>query len=215
MILQLDNIEKSYGDNRVLHGITKKIASSAIIALLGSSGSGKSTLLHIIGTLDKATKGIITINGTVINDKINVDKIRNEYIGFIFQKHYLLPELSVYENITIPARIAGKYDAGIEKYAHDIMDIMGIRHLADRQPINLSGGESQRVAIARALINKPALILADEPTGNLDKKNREEIYNLIKKVHDTYGTTFVIATHDDGISQIASQVWRIEDGRIN
>lgn len=215
MILQLDNIEKSYGDNRVLHGITKKIDRSAIIALLGSSGSGKSTLLHIIGTLDKATKGVIIINDTVINDKINVDKIRNEYIGFIFQKHYLLPELSVYENITIPARIAGKYDTGTEKYAHDIMEIMGIRHLAERQPINLSGGESQRVAIARALINKPALILADEPTGNLDKKNREEIYNLIKKVHDTYGTTFVIATHDDGISQIASEIWRIEDGRIN
>ena len=215
MILQLDNIEKSYGDNHVLHGITKKVPSSAIIALLGSSGSGKSTLLHIIGTLDKATKGVITINGTVINDKINVDKIRNEYIGFIFQKHYLLPELSVYENITIPARIAGKYDADTEKYANDIMEIMGISHLSNRQPINLSGGESQRVAIARALINKPTLILADEPTGNLDKKNREEIYNLIKKVHDTYGTTFVIATHDDGISQIASQVWRIEDGKIN
>lgn len=215
MILQLQNIEKSYGTNTVLHRITKNIDTPAVVALLGASGSGKSTLLHIIGTLDKATSGDISINGVLIDNKINVDKLRNEYIGFIFQKHYLLPELSVYENITIPARIAGRYDKNTEKYAREIMDILGIGHLSERHPINLSGGESQRTAIARALINKPALILADEPTGNLDKKNREEIYHLIKKIHTQYQTTFVIATHDDGISQIASHIWRIEDGRIN
>ncbi len=209
-------IQKSYGDVKVLKGIDLNIPQGEIVSIIGKSGAGKSTLLHILGTLDLADSGELIICDekiTTFNEK-KLAKFRNENIGFVFQFHHLLQEFSALENVCIPGFIAGKNTAEIEKKAKELLDYLGLGDRMTHKPAQLSGGEAQRVAVARSLINNPAVVFADEPTGNLDKASSEVLHQLIHKLRTDFNHTFVIVTHNEELAKMSDRTITIEDGRI-
>lgn len=209
-------ITKSYGDLKVLKGIDIEIRDKEVVAIVGASGAGKTTLLQIMGTLDKPDAGSIIYDGTdVIRLKgKSLSAFRNRNIGFVFQFHQLLPEFTALENVCIPAYIAGKTKAVAEARASELLGFLGLSDRSDHKPSELSGGEQQRVAVARALVNNPAVILADEPSGNLDSQNKQELQKLFFKLRDTFGQTFVIATHDRQLAGMSDRILQIKDGVI-
>lgn len=210
------NITKSYGNLQVLKNISLEVAKEEIVCLVGASGAGKSTLLHILGGLDKPDTGQVIINGNNIfamNDK-HLSQFRNKHIGFVFQFHHLLPEFTALENICLPALIGGQTKKQAEAQAYEILEIFKLTNRATHKPSELSGGEQQRIAIARALINKPAVVFADEPSGNLDSKNASELHQLFVQLRDTLHQTFVIVTHNESLVSVADKVLQIKDGII-
>lgn len=220
-ILELKNVNKTYGTelkNQVLYDINLSFEEGTFNSIIGQSGSGKSTLLNIIGTLDKATSGEVLINGKDINSMTanQLSDYRNRTIGFVFQFHYLLPEFTAIENVLIPYRIQhGKVTKEIIKKAEDLLKLVGLEKVMNNMATKMSGGQQQRTAIARALINNPKIILADEPTGNLDTDSTENIYDLLRSINEEYKTTFIIITHDRRIAEKADRIVEIKDGRIN
>ncbi len=215
-VLIAHQIYKSYGKVEVLKGIDLTVYEKEIISVVGASGAGKSTLLHILGTLDLANSGTLEIDGNIINQLSPkaLAAFRNQRIGFIFQFHNLLPEFTAFENVMIPAYIKGDYANKTATYAHSLFEILGITNRMSHKPSQLSGGEQQRVAVARALINKPSLVFADEPSGNLDSNNAEELHNLFFKLRNELGQSFVIVTHNDHLASIADRKITIRDGVI-
>lgn len=219
--MELKNINKIYGDKiktQVLFDINLSFQTGSFNSIIGSSGSGKSTLLNILGTLDKPTTGEIIINGINTNKmkKNKLAEIRNLTIGFIFQFHHLLPEFTAKENILMPYLIKnGRLDKEIKTRAEELMKLTGIDKVANNLSTEMSGGQQQRAAIARALINNPKIVLADEPTGNLDSESTENIYNILREINDAYKTTFIIITHDKKIAEKADRIVEIKDGKIN
>ena len=210
------NIHKSYGDLNVLKGVDIQLNKGEIVSIVGSSGAGKSTLLQIIGTLDKADEGTIEISNTDI-DKLsdkNLSLFRNKHIGFVFQFHHLLPEFTALENICIPAFIQKVSRAEAERKALQLMKSLGISERANHKPSELSGGEQQRIAVCRALINNPSVILADEPSGNLDSDSAKELHHLFFKLRDEFQQTFVIVTHNEELANMADRKLTMKDGVI-
>ncbi len=222
-IVELKNINKIYGiktpnPTQVLFDVSLTFEVSTFNSIIGQSGSGKSTLLNILGTLDKATSGDVFINGKNTQEmtKDELSQLRNEAIGFIFQFHYLLPEFTALENVLMPYRISKKpITKDVIDRAHELLDIVGLKNKKDNLATNLSGGQQQRVAIARSLINNPKIILADEPTGNLDSDTTEQVYALLREINQRFKTTFIIITHDRNIAEKADRIVEIKDGRIN
>lgn len=219
-ILELKNINKEYGTDiktKVLHDINLSFEAGTFNSIIGQSGSGKSTVLNIIGTLDQPTSGDVIVNGKRINN-MSADEyaeFRNETIGFIFQFHYLLPEFTALENVLMPYEIKhGKAPKEIVNRAKELMELVGLTKVMNNMSTNMSGGQQQRTAIARALVNSPKIILADEPTGNLDSDSTEIIYELLRDINKTYGTTFIIITHDNRIAEKADRTIEISDGRV-
>jgi lipoprotein-releasing system ATP-binding protein len=215
-MIQISNLNKYYGSLQVLKNVELSIASQEIVTLLGASGAGKTTLLNIIGTLDKADSGIVEINGrniSELNEK-QLSEFRNKEIGFVYQFHYLLNEFTALENIIMPALIAKeKKNIAIEK-AKDLLNILNIYDRAEHKPSELSGGEQQRVAIARALINRPSILLADEPSGNLDTNNAKQLHELFFQLRETYKQTFLIVTHNNELAQMSDRRLIMQDGKI-
>lgn len=220
-VIELKGVTKVYGTSvktQVLFDIDIAFKKESFNSIIGQSGSGKSTLLNIIGTLDNPTNGEVFINGTNIKNLKNNDlaNLRNQTIGFIFQFHYLLPEFTAIENVLMPYRISKrKITSEVIERANELMDIVGLTKVKDNLATNMSGGQQQRVAIARALMNNPSIILADEPTGNLDSDTTEQVYELLRKINKKYKTTFIIITHDRRIAEKANRIIEIKDGRIN
>ena len=215
-MLQARGIKKSYGNLQILKGVDLDVTRGEIITIIGASGAGKSTLLHIIGTLDHPDHGIVRLNNvdihTITSKKLSA--FRNEQIGFIFQFHHLLPEFTSLENICIPAFIAGKSKKDAENKAFELLEILGLSDRANHKPNELSGGEQQRVAVARAMVNNPAIILADEPSGNLDSNNAENLHQLFVNLRDTLNQTFVIVTHNENLANLANKKVLMKDGQI-
>jgi lipoprotein-releasing system ATP-binding protein len=209
-------ITKSYGDLKVLKGIDIEIGEREVISIVGASGAGKTTLLQIIGTLDKPDTGSVLMNDTDLSrlKGRNLAAFRNTNIGFVFQFHQLLPEFTALENVSIPAYIAGKSKSEAEARATELLGFMGLTERLDHKPSELSGGEQQRVAVARALINNPSVILADEPSGNLDSQNKSELHKLFFTLRDKLGQTIVIVTHDRELAGMSDRILEIKDGRI-
>lgn len=215
-MIEIEGITKSFGQLQVLKGIDLNIDKGEVVSIVGPSGAGKTTLLQIIGTLDKADSGRIIINGTDVSrmKEKELSAFRNKEIGFVFQFHQLLPEFTALENVTIPALIKGVSAAEARKQALEMLKFLGLSDRASHKPAELSGGEKQRVAVARALINNPAVVLADEPSGSLDTKNKEELHNLFFELRDKLGQTFVIVTHDEGLAGQTDRTIHMLDGRI-
>lgn len=215
-MIDIKGITKSFGSLQVLKGIDLHIDKGEVVSIVGPSGAGKTTLLQIIGTLDKPDSGQIIINGTDVSSlsRKKLSEFRNQHIGFVFQFHQLLPEFTALENIMIPAFIAGKSRSEAKKKAEELLDFMGLSDRAGHKPSELSGGEKQRVAVARALINNPAVILADEPSGSLDSKNKEELHQLFFNLRDKFGQTFVIVTHDEHLARITDRTIAMRDGML-
>lgn len=215
-MIQTQGITKSFGPLQVLKGIDLTIAQGEIVSIVGPSGAGKTTLLQIIGTLDKPDAGSLTINGTDVsrlNEKA-LSAFRNQNIGFVFQFHQLLPEFTALENVMIPALIGGTKAPTAREKAQKILNDLGLADRMEHKPAELSGGEKQRVAVARALINDPAVILADEPSGSLDSRNKEELHALFFDLRDRLGQTFVIVTHDETLAEKSDRVVHIKDGIV-
>lgn len=215
-MIQTEGITKSFGTLQVLKGIDLTIHKSEVVAIVGPSGAGKTTLLQIIGTLDSPDAGRLVINGTEtgrLNDK-DLAAFRNRNIGFVFQFHQLLPEFTALENVMIPALIAKEKPAVAEKKAKEMLDFLKLTDRMSHKPAELSGGEKQRVAVARALINNPAVILADEPSGSLDTKNKEELHALFFELRDQMHQTFVIVTHDEQLAANTDRIIHIKDGIV-
>lgn len=215
-MITIKNLKKSFGSLKVLKGISLSVKPGEIVSIVGPSGAGKTTLLQIIGTLSRPDDGSVVIDGAEVsrmNDN-ELSAFRNHKIGFVFQFHHLLPEFTAFENICIPGYIAGRDRKEVEDRAAELIDMMGLGERKDHKPAELSGGEQQRVAIARALINNPAVILADEPSGNLDSKNRDEIHQLFLSLRDTFGQTIIIVTHDDSLAAMADRKVTMKDGLI-
>jgi len=209
-------ITKNYGTLQVLKGVDIEVKAAEIVSITGASGAGKSTLLHILGTLDNSDTGSITMNSenvSALKGK-KLANFRNKNIGFIFQFHHLLPEFTAIENVCIPAWIGGKNRGATEKKAKELLDQLGLSHRFGNKPSELSGGEQQRVAVARALINNPSIIMADEPTGNLDSANAYELHQLFIKLRDLYGQTFLIVTHNEALAKLSDRIIQMKDGRI-
>lgn len=216
MILKASNIHKSYGQLPILKGVDLSVAEGEIVSIVGASGAGKSTLLHIVGTLDRPDAGSLTINGVDVG-KLGEKKIslfRNQNIGFVFQFHHLLPEFTALENVCIPAFIAGMNKREAEQRGMELLERLGVENRALHKPTAMSGGEQQRVSVARSLINKPALILADEPSGNLDSENAAALHKLFFELRDTMGQTFIIVTHNEELAGISDRVVHMRDGQI-
>lgn len=211
-----EQIIKSYDDVKVLKGVDVHIKAGEIVSITGKSGAGKSTLLHILGMLDRADSGTIRLNGTDLADMTEKQgaRFRNENIGFVFQFHHLLGEFTALENVCIPAFIGGRNDASVEMRAKEILHFLDLSHRLTHKPNQISGGEAQRVAVARALINNPKVIFADEPTGNLDKANSENLHALFFRLREEYGISFVIVTHNEELASISDRIIHLEDGRI-
>ena len=215
-MIKANNIHKSFGSLEVLKGVSLEVASGEVVSIVGPSGAGKTTLLQILGTLSAMDSGSLLIDGqevATLGDKA-LSEFRNKRIGFVFQFHHLLPEFTALENVMMPALIARKSRKEAEKEALELLKMMNLADRTTHKPSALSGGEQQRVAIARALINHPALLLADEPSGNLDTKNRDEIHSLFFRLRDELGQTTVIVTHDEGLAQMADRKITMRDGMI-
>jgi lipoprotein-releasing system ATP-binding protein len=215
-ILAAKNIVKQYDDLTVLNGIDFEIDKAQIKAIVGPSGAGKSTLLHILGTLDDADTGELVINNQSIKglSKKTLSGFRNKEIGFVFQFHNLLPEFTAAENIAIPAYVAGRKQADIDQNVDELLNLLDIKDRATHKPAQLSGGEQQRVAVARALINSPGIVFADEPSGNLDSKNAEDLHQLFLKLRNELGQAFVIVTHNKELAQMADERHEMRDGKL-
>lgn len=214
MIIEAKGIEKSFGDLKVLRGIDFSVEKSEVVAIMGASGAGKSTLLQILGTLSTPDSGSLLIDGTDVLHLGSKDlsAFRNRRIGFVFQFHHLLPEFNALENVMIPAFIAGRSDRDAKTAATNLLKDMGLGERMDHKPSELSGGEQQRVAIARALVNDPAILYADEPSGNLDSKTKEEIHQLFFDLRQRYGQTVVIVTHDPELAAMCDRSLFMRDG---
>jgi lipoprotein-releasing system ATP-binding protein len=213
-LITAEKITKSFGTLQVLKGIDLQIEKGKIHSIVGASGAGKTTLLQILGTLSKPDSGRILFDNQNIasfSDK-EISAFRNRQIGFVFQFHHLLPEFTALENVCIPAYIAKKSKIEAEKRALELFGYLGLSQRKDHKPSELSGGERQRVAVARALINSPAVVLADEPSGNLDSENRNELHELLFRLRDDFGQTFIIVTHDDGFADRSDRIFHIKDG---
>jgi lipoprotein-releasing system ATP-binding protein len=215
-MIELNNINKSFGNLQVLKDINLQIGKGEIVSIVGPSGAGKTTLLQIMGTLDKPDSGSVKYNGIDITSykEKELSDFRNRHIGFVFQFHQLLPEFTAEENIMIPALIAGTNDIDAKARAIELMEMLDIADRATHKPSEMSGGEKQRIAVARALINRPDVILADEPSGSLDSKNRDELYKLFFNLRESLNQTFVIITHDESLSKITDRSIKIVDGMI-
>lgn len=215
-MIKAHDIHKSYGELEVLKGVSLEVKPSEVVSIVGPSGAGKTTLLQILGTLSKMDSGSLSIDSEQVG-KLSDDALsdfRNRKIGFVFQFHNLLPEFTALENVMIPALIAGRDRSQTEQEAKRLLDMMQLSERTTHKPSALSGGEQQRVAIARALINRPALLLADEPSGNLDSKNREEIHSLFFRLRDELGQTTIIVTHDEKLAKMADRQIVMQDGEI-
>jgi len=216
-ILELKNITKFYGETQILFGMDFALEEASFTSIIGQSGSGKSTLLNILGTLDKPSGGEVYIDGKLVSSMKakELARVRNTTMGFIFQFHHLLPEFSALENILMPTKIQkGKVTVEDLAWAEELIDVVGLKKVKNNNALKMSGGQQQRTAIARALMNKPKLILADEPTGNLDSDTAEQIYQLMRSINEKYGTSFLIITHDQEIAQKADRIIEIKDGRV-
>ena len=217
-MIELESVSKSFGNQKILDEISLNIKKGEFISIVGPSGAGKTTLLNIIGTIedfDKSEKSKFLINShdiTKLSDE-DLSKFRNDNIGFVFQFHQLLPELTVEENILLPTMIKGDEKDSSDKYFIELISILGIDNILNKYPNSISGGERQRAAVARAMINKPSILLADEPTGNLDSKNEEEIISLFKKVNKDLGVTIVLVTHNHNFSKLADKCFTLRDGK--
>ena len=210
------NIYKRYGSLEVLRGVNLEISKGEVVAIVGPSGCGKSTLLHILGSLDKADMGEIVINNSTLS-LLSGNKLaafRNKHIGFVFQFHHLLPEFTALENVCIPGWLAGRNKNEVKEKAEGLLKILGLVNRNENKPNQLSGGEQQRVAVARALINNPDIIFADEPTGNLDSANAQELHQLFFDLRKQFNQTFLIVTHNEELSQLSDRVLHMKDGRI-
>ncbi len=218
--LKLENIRKTYGTTiktEVLHGINLSIEAKSFVSIVGQSGSGKSTLLNIIGTLDRPSEGKVEIFGKDVASlkKRDLAKLRNTSIGFVFQHHYLLPEFTAYENIVMPYRITHRQlPKSVQEHANDLIKFVGLEAVKDNLANEMSGGQQQRTAIARALINRPKIILADEPTGALDTDSTEQVYKLLRDINRRFGTTFIVITHDKKVAERTDRMIEIRDGAI-
>lgn len=216
-LIKAVNIKKSFGSLEVLKGINLEIPKGKIHSIVGASGAGKTTLLQILGTLSKPDSGTIYFNDKKISSfsEKEISSFRNREIGFVFQFHHLLPEFTALENVCIPAFIAKESKSAAEKKALKLLDYLGLSERTEHKPSELSGGEKQRVAVARALINNPSVVLADEPSGNLDSANRNELHELLFKLRDDFGQTFIIVTHDDNFAERSDKIFHIKDGVID
>lgn len=215
-MIHITDIHKRFGTLEVLKGVSLNVVAGEVVSIVGASGAGKTTLLQIIGTLSQPDSGKVVIAGediALLNDR-QLSRFRNERIGFVFQFHHLLPEFTAFENICIPGLIGHRLRVEVERRAAELLTLMGLAARRDHKPSQLSGGEQQRVAIARALINSPAVLLADEPSGNLDSRNRDEIHRLFFELRDKLGQTTVIVTHDDGLAAMADRKILMSDGLI-
>ena len=215
-MIEIKGVTKSFGSLQVLKGIDLRIEKGEIVSIVGPSGAGKTTLLQILGTLDKPDSGSVVVDGietsTLSTNKLS--EFRNRHLGFVFQFHQLLPEFTAIENIMIPAYIAGMKPKEARNRAEELLAFMGLSDRATHKPNELSGGEKQRVAVARALMNNPAVILADEPSGSLDSKNKEELHKLFFELRDKFGQAFVIVTHDETLATLTDHTIHLKDGRI-
>ena len=215
-MISATGITKSYGNLQVLKGISLEIAAGEVVSVVGASGAGKTTLLQILGTLSRQDAGDITMNG-IRTDQLTGSKLarfRNIHLGFVFQFHQLLPEFNAHENVCIPGFIANRPRKEVEERARELLNFLGLEGRLDHKPSELSGGEQQRVAVARALINDPEVILADEPSGNLDTENKQELHKLFMTLRDKFQKTLVIVTHDHSLAKMADRIITMKDGRI-
>ena len=215
-MIEIRDVEKSYGALQVLRGIKLTIENSKVVTIVGPSGAGKSTLLHIIGTLDRPDKGEVVIDGTHLG-KLGDDQLsefRNRHIGFVYQFHHLLPEFTAAENVALPAMIAGKGRREALQHAMELLDFLKLKERAEHKPSQLSGGEQQRVAVARALMNNPELILADEPSGNLDTDNAKKLHQLFFDLRDQFHQTFIIVTHNEELATLSDCKIILKDGQV-
>ena len=215
-MIRIENLTKQFGELQVLKGVSLEVKQGEVISIVGPSGAGKTTLLQLIGTLDKPTSGKIFFNDEELSRMNNkrLATFRNKHIGFVFQFHQLLPEFTALENVIIPALIAGRDRKEAEKEAMELLKIMNLEERAAHKPAEMSGGENQRIAVARALINHPDVILADEPSGSLDSKNKEELHKLFFDLRDKFGQTFIIVTHDETLATLTDRTIRMVDGTI-
>ncbi len=213
-MLSATGIEKKYGNLQVLKGVDISINQGEIVSIVGSSGAGKSTLLHILGTLDKPDSGKVILNGERTDQLTGkaLAKFRNRHIGFVFQFHHLLPEFTALENVCIPGWVAGNKRKPTEERAKELLATLGLSARLDNKPSQLSGGEQQRVAVARALINNPSIIMADEPTGNLDSANAKELHQLFIDLRNQYQQTFLIVTHNEELAKLSDRILQMKDG---
>ena len=215
-MIRVTDIHKSFGSLEVLQGVSLEVADREVVSIVGASGAGKTTLLQIIGTLSRPDSGRVEIDGRdpfALGDR-DLSRFRNERIGFVFQFHHLLAEFSAFENVCIPGLIGRRPRAEVERRAGELLDLVGLSARRDHKPGQLSGGEQQRVAIARALINSPAVLLADEPSGNLDSHNRDEIHRLFFELRERLGQTIVIVTHDEHLAAMADRTITMSDGTV-
>lgn len=216
VMIRAEGLRKRYGALEVLRGVSLEVARGEVVSIVGASGAGKTTLLQIIGSLTRPDGGRVSVDGTdlfALQDRA-LSRFRNMHIGFVFQFHHLLPEFTAFENICLPGLISGRDRREVEARATELLDLMGLAARRDHKPAELSGGEQQRAAIARALVNSPSVLLADEPSGNLDSKNREEIHRLFFDLRGRLGQTIVIVTHDEGLAARADRMITMSDGQI-